>query len=359
MSKSLIEKRKSEHLRIVSLQDVEHQQSTLLEDVQLLHQALPEIDPEDICFEQQFFGRKLRSPFMITSMTGGAEFAEELNVGLAQVASNLGIAFALGSQRVLLRHPEFLDHFAVRKYIPEGVLLGNIGGLQLLEYSLDDIVSLVELIDGDGICVHLNIAQELVQGEDQHHFRGILDQLARLVDRLPGKVLIKETGAGFSPQTLEKIAKIGVPYLDVSGAGGTSWTKVEMHRASDPYLHRLGETFSDWGVPTAFSLIAAKHLLRNCRLIGSGGIRHGLDAARAIAIGADVIGFAKPVLLAFLEKGIEGAASWIREVELELKTAMLLTGACNLEELHRTPRVYTGALRDWLKAYGWLDGDKN
>lgn len=356
---TLISQRKSEHLRIVADNDVTHRRSTLLNNVQLLHQALSELNFDEIDLSVEFFGKRLKAPFMIASMTGGVEFAREMNHSLAKSAQKEGIAFAVGSQRVMLDHPEVTSDFTVRQYIPDGVLLGNIGAVQLDEYPPEVIAKLVEAIEADGICVHLNAAQELVQKEGHRHFRGLLDKIAYLVDHLRGHVLVKETGAGMSPETLEKLASIGVPYVDVSGSGGTSWTKVEMHRAPDKDLRQVGETFADWGVPTAFSVIAARHIFKDkACLVASGGIISGLDAARAIATGADIIGFARPALIAFLKSGTDGVISLIKIFKQELKTAMILTGSQDVTALQRVARVYTGELRQWLSAYGWLGEEK-
>jgi isopentenyl-diphosphate delta-isomerase len=352
-------RRKSEHLRIVSDNDVVHSGSTLLEDVNLLHQALPELDLDEIDLKTDFFGKTLDAPLMITSMTGGAEFSEEMNRGLAQAAAREGVAFAVGSQRVMLKHPDVSGHFAVRKYIPDGVLLGNIGAVQLEEYPVETIVDLVDQMEADGICVHLNPAQELVQNEGHRRFKGLMNSIEHLLEKMQGKVLIKETGAGLSPQTAEKLRSLGVRYVDISGAGGTSWTKVEMYRANQGVLRRIGETFSNWGIPTAFSVIAARKVCGDqTRIIASGGIENGLDAARAIAIGADIAGFARSVLVSFLNGGTDGASEYIDRIKQELRIAMLLTGSANLEQLSAAPHVCTGKLREWLQYYGWSEGIK-
>ncbi|MBZ0263614.1 type 2 isopentenyl-diphosphate Delta-isomerase [bacterium] len=353
-----ISRRKSEHLRIVAEMDVEHKKSTLLECVQLMHNALPELDFDHIDLSTRFFRKEISSPVMITSMTGGAEFADKMNHGLAEVADQLNIPFSVGSQRVMLRHPEVTSHFAVRSHIPDGILLGNIGGIQLTEYSVDQIAGLMEAIDADGMCVHLNAAQEMIQHDGQVTFRGVLDGIARLLDRLEGNVLVKETGAGMSPDTLERLSSIGVPYIDVSGAGGTSWSKVETYRAEEESLAKKGKLFSDWGIPTAFSLVAARKMMSpSTGLIASGGIRNGLDVAKSIAIGADVAGFARPVLLEFLKNGVEGGVNWISQINRELKTAMLLTGSSSIAGLKSCPKVFTGELREWMQPFGWLSGE--
>ncbi len=320
-----------------------------------MHQALPELDFDELDTSTEFFGKRLNSPLMITSMTGGADFAEELNHGLAAIAARRGIAFAVGSQRVMIGHPEVTPHFSVRAKIPVGVLLGNIGAVQLVEHPIDVIAGLVETIEADGICVHLNAGQELVQLDGNRKFRGLLDGIARLLDALEGKVLVKETGAGLSPQTLERLEAIGVPYIDVAGAGGTSWTRVESHRESNDFLAGSGDVFGDWGIPTAVSVFAARRILgERVQIVASGGLINGLDAARAIALGADVAGYARLVLLAFLDKGAEGVERYLDSLEHELKMTMLMTGATNVSQLHDVPRVYLGRLHQWLVSLGWL-----
>lgn len=355
---TLISRRKSEHLRIVAEQHVSHGETSLLEEVRLLHQALPELDYSDLDITTPFFGNSLAAPFMITSMTGGAEFAETMNHGLARVAEETGIAFAVGSQRVMLRHPEVLPHFAVRNEIPNGVLLGNIGAVQLIEVPTETVAGLAEAIEADGICVHLNAAQELVQLEGNRRFKGLLDGIARLLDRMDGRVLVKETGAGLSPQTLQRLHTIGVPIVDVAGAGGTSWTRVESKRESNAHLQHAGDVFGDWGVPTALSVAVARDILgANATVIASGGVEHGLDIARAIALGADIGGFARAVLLHFFDDGHEGAVRFIRTLEHELKMAMVLTGSADLAALRTAPRLLGPRLRDDLTTLSHLRED--
>ncbi|MCD6160957.1 MAG: type 2 isopentenyl-diphosphate Delta-isomerase [candidate division Zixibacteria bacterium] len=357
---TLIARRKDEHLKIAAEHDVSHSFGTLLNDIKLVHQALPELNSAEVDLSVEFFGKKLSAPLMITSMTGGSESAGKMNRSMAKAANKLGIAFAVGSQRVMLNHPETTSDFQVRREIPDGVLLGNIGAVQLQEYSAEVIAGLVDTIDADGLCIHLNAAQELVQKEGHRDFRGLLDKIARLVDRFEGKALIKETGAGLSPETLRKLKSIGAHYVDVSGAGGTSWTKVETYRDSNSELFKLGETLADWGLPTAFCIIAAKKILDDdACIIASGGIKSGLDAARAIAAGSNIAGFARQALLSFIKDEDNGVAALIEQTIKELKTTMLLTDCKDINALKKAPRIYTGQLRHWLADYGWLEGEKN
>jgi isopentenyl-diphosphate delta-isomerase len=344
-----VHKRKADHLRIVAEEDVAHSGGTLLGCVEFVHDALPELALEDIDTGVEFFGKRLSAPLMIASMTGGAQSAGELNRDMARVAGELGIAFAVGSQRPMLENPGCTGDFAVREHIPDGVLLGNIGAQQLLVTPLQDIVVLVEAIKADGICVHLNTAHELAQDEGERDFRGLLNSIARLVAQMDGRVLVKETGAGLSEEVVQRLASAGVSYIDVAGAGGTSWPKVESYRATEPLARAVGETFSDWGIPTAACIIAARAVAgEKPRIIGSGGIATGLDAARAIACGADIAGIARYVLLAYINGGGGGAKAYLERVIHELRTAMLLTGCRDCATLRRAPRVYTGALKDWL-----------
>ncbi|MCB1221223.1 MAG: type 2 isopentenyl-diphosphate Delta-isomerase [Planctomycetales bacterium] len=354
MSDTGIEKRKAEHLRLVREDSVLHSKPTLLSDIRLVHQALPELNLSDIDTTASLFGKPLKLPLMITGMTGGTEYAGELNRGLAALAADQGIAFAVGSQRVLWRHEHLLADFAVRDIIGEGVLLGNIGAAQLLHEPMDRIVALVSMIEADGLCLHLNPAQELVQEEGDREFRGVCEKITELNERLDGRLLVKETGAGLSPETLIKLRSSGVDCVDVSGSGGTSWTRVEQQRAVSERSQRLGRSIGDWGVPTAFSIIAARSVLgEQATVIGSGGIRDGLDVARVLAAGGNIAGFARSVLLQFMDHGAEGAAQWVEQLGEELRSVMLLCGARNCNELMHVPRVYTGELKDWLAAYGW------
>lgn len=354
---TLTARRKGEHLQIVIEEDVLHRRGTLLDGVQLLHQALPELSLDEIDTSVDFFGKKLAAPLMVTSMTGGAELTREMNLGLARAAARTGIAFAVGSQRVMLEDARARPDFAVRAAIPDGVLLGNIGGVQLTEYPPEAVARLVQEIEADGICVHLNPAQELVQPEGNRGFRGVLSGIARLVELLEGRVLVKETGAGLAPETLALLRSVGVSAVDVAGRGGTSWTRVEAFRTAAGPGRALGEALADWGVPTAFSVIAARRILGDAAcVVASGGIERGGDTVRALAAGASISGFARAILLAWKQRGEEGAVELIEGHKSELRATMLLTGSGDLEALRRSPRVYTGELREWLAAYGWLEG---
>ena len=350
MSESSIEKRKGQHLRIVAEEQVAHGGGTLLDGVRLWHQALPELDLADVDTRVSFFGKTLDAPLMICSMSGGTRHSKELNHQLAEVAHACGVGFSVGSQRILLDQPELLPDFAVRPSIPDGVLLGNIGAVQLLQVPSPKVAELARRIEADGICVHLNVAQELCQAEGDRRFAGQVEAIARLVQEMDGKVLVKETGAGLAPRTLELLSAAGVEHVDVAGSGGTSWTRVEYYRAGSVDQRDIAETFGDWGVPTAVSIIAARRALgEGATIVGSGGIRSGLDCARALAAGADLAGVARPVLLAWQAGGQEGALRHVRRLVAETRAAMLFTGCEDVAALQRAPRVYTGELCQWLQ----------
>lgn len=341
-------RRKSEQLEIVLKQDVGFRKKHLLDDIELLHDALCTLKFDDLDTSVPFFGKTLAAPLMITSMTGGGEHAGEINAGLARVAAADGIAFAVGSQRVMLKYPETMSHFDVRRHIPDGVLLGNVGVTLLDQYPAEEIRGLLNRIEADGLCVHLNPAQELIQERGERDFSGALDNIARLLDYLDGKVLVKETGSGLSPYVLKRLSAIGVPNIDVAGAGGTSWTKVESMRARLEILRRTGRVFSDWGIPTAVCVYAARKIVSaDTTIIASGGITSGLDCARAIALGADLAGFARPILRAFMTGGEEASSQFIRGMIYELKMAMMLTGSRDIAALKKVPRILTGRLAEW------------
>lgn len=347
LSEDRIQQRKADHLRIVAEGSAGFVRPTLLDCVDLTHNALPELDLESLDTTTGFFSKTLTLPLMITSMTGGAAKAGELNRNLALVAGKAGIAFATGSQRIILTHPETIDDFNVRKQIPDGVLLGNLGGQQLLDNPIDAVVNLVNRIDADGLCVHLNPAHELAQPEGDRKFCGILDGIRAINEKLEGRVLVKEVGHGLSQSVVEQLLAAGVRYLDVAGAGGTSWTRVEALRPDNE--NSIGSTFAEWGIATA-TAVARADLIRqpDTVLVASGGIRSGLDMGRAIALGADVCGIAQPALAAYLSNGVQGVKSLIERLSQELKTTMLLT-ACKIPaQLKNCDRVINEPLAQQL-----------
>lgn len=338
---------------------MQHNKTTLLECVELTHNALPELALGELDTTTQFFGKQLALPMMITSMSGGADEAGRMNRALAAACADSGIAFAVGSQRIMLRHPEHRGDFAVRVQIPDGVLLGNIGAQQLLEHSTQEVAGLVSAIEADGLCVHLNPAHELAQREGDRNFKGITAAIAQLCEALEGKVLVKEVGSGISAEVAQSLVAVGVRYIDVAGAGGTSWPLVESFRSGktigalvesfwvgeDVEAKALALALREWGIPTAPAIVEAHNAVgADTCIIGSGGVRSGLDVAKCLALGAEIAGFAFPALKAYLEGGQTGVAALINRWAVELKAAMLLTGSKVISDIQGCQRVYLGEL---------------
>ncbi len=343
-----ISQRKVDHLDLCAEASVEYRgKTTLLEDVELLHDSLPELAWDEIDAGCEHFGRRLGAPLLITGMTGGAARATEINKTLAAVAQELGLAFGVGSQRAILRDRTLLETYQVRDVAPDILLFGNIGAVQVAEISTHEAMDLVGSIGADALCVHLNPGQELIQAEGDRSFRGCIDAIARLVEELGVPVIAKETGCGLSPRALDRLAAAGVQWVDTSGAGGTTWIGVETLRAN-PAEQSVGEIFWDWGTPTAASVVWAKE--RGFRVVGSGGLRNGLDAAKVIALGADLAGMALPWLRAAHDGGGDAALAFGQRTIQTFKTAMLLTGSGTLGALHQAPRVIGARLERWVSS---------
>jgi isopentenyl-diphosphate delta-isomerase len=339
--------RKADHLRICSEMDVEfRQQSTWLEHVQLVHDALPEISYDDLSTEARLMGRRLRAPLIITAISGGVAAARGLNRDLARAAQETGIAFGLGSQRPMLEAPSRIDSYAVRRWAPDVPILGNIGLQQAAAADPADIERLVTSVEADGLAVHLNCAQELSQAEGDKDFIGGLKTLRALTRRLPGKVMVKETGCGVSRETARRLKSAGVRTLDVAGAGGTSWPRVENLRKGAAPSRRTW--LDEWGIPTAASLWEAAPL--GLELVGSGGVRSGLDVAKTLVLGADAAGLALPVLRAHRKGGFDSVLAYLEGVIAELKSVMLLVGARDIPSLRKKKPVITGRLREWINS---------
>lgn len=345
-----ISRRKDDHLDLATSGDVAFKRTTtLLEHVRFVHDALPELSLDELDTSLELMGKRLRAPILIAAMTGGSDRAERINKQLAALAEERGYAFGLGSQRAMHKHPGKSATYAVRDVAPSALLLGNIGIVQAAQMSNDELERLVDAVGADALCVHLNPAMELVQAEGDRDFRGGLATLERLV-AAGLRVVVKETGCGLSGQVAARVRGLGVEYVDVSGAGGTSWVAVETQRASAE-RKPFGQAFWEWGIPTAASVaLCAPHGFR--AIFATGGISSGLEIAKAIALGAAAGGIARRALQALEAGGEPGIRSFFDGVEAELRAAMLLTGSRNLSELRKAPRLVTGELADWLKLAG-------
>lgn len=336
--------RKEDHLDLCATDDVAFQgKTTLLEQVQLVHDALPELAVSDVDLTTELVDRTLRAPLVIAAMTGGMQRAEAVNKDLAEVAEEHGLAFGFGSMRPLLEEGVTLGYM-VRDVAPNAVVFGNIGVVQAARASTQQIADMVGLTGCDALCVHLNPAMEVVQPEGDDDFRGGLDTLARLHESLPIPVIAKETGCGLSRVVGERIHALGIRTVDTSGAGGTSWVGVETLRAKA--TRTLGELFWDWGLPTAASVAQLDGL--DLDVIATGGVKNGLDIARALALGATAGGMARPFLMAWNEGGRPGASAAAKQVIDEIRVACLLTGCRTAADLGTAPLVLGPALLRWV-----------
>jgi isopentenyl-diphosphate Delta-isomerase len=328
--------RKAEHIRICLESDVQfHERGSGFDRYQFAHACLPELDYNEIDLGTNFLGKQLGAPILISSMTGGTKQAQEINYRLAEVAQAYKLAMGVGSQRVAIEHPQVSATFQVRKIAPDILLLANLGAVQLnYRYGIEQCLQAVDLLEADALILHLNPLQECIQPQGDTNFKGLLDRIASICQQLPVPVIIKEVGNGISATMATQLIAAGVSGIDVAGAGGTSWAKVESERAKTPLQRRLGETFADWGIPTAECVIAIRDLAPTLPLIASGGLRTGLDLAKAIALGADLGGLAFPFLQA-ADKSLEAVAELTQILMAELQTGLFCTGSANLTALRQ------------------------
>jgi isopentenyl-diphosphate delta-isomerase len=343
-----IVKRKSDHLEVAASGRADFAKTTLLEHVHLVHQALPELSLDEIDLGTELVGKRLRAPLVITGMTGGTPEAAAINRDLARAAQAAGVALGVGSQRAMDEHPELGATYVVRDVAPDVVLFGNVGAVQALALGPARVVELARRIGADALAIHLNPGQEMIQERGDRDFRGQLDAIRRVIDASPVPVIVKETGCGLSAEAARALAGAGVHTVDVAGAGGTSWVAVEAVRAATGSdAASLGAELWDWGLPTAVSVVAcvrARHVV-----IASGGLRSGLDVARALALGARAGGMAAPMLRAQRAGGEGGVHEQIERVVGSIRTVCLLTGCRTAAELARAPRHLGAPLRAFLE----------
>jgi isopentenyl-diphosphate delta-isomerase len=343
-----ISERKRSHLELCEGGPVEFTgKTTLLEEVDLVHDALPELAVDEVDVSTVLLGKRLRAPLLISGMTGGTDEASAINRALAQVAEEYGIGFGLGSQRAMQRMPDLAYTFEVRAHAPTTLVLANLGLVQAAAETTATVERLARAVGADAVCIHLNPAQEMIQPGGDRDFRHGVETLERLARELPLPVVAKETGCGISRRVGERLLAAGIRTADVSGAGGTSWVKVETLRSGGP-AREIGEQFADWGIPTAAALLGLRGL--GLDLIASGGIRTGLDVAKAVALGARAAGVALPVFRALQRGGRLGAAEFIEGLVSGLRTAMVLTGSRDVDALRRVPVVTGSKLTAWVKA---------
>jgi isopentenyl-diphosphate delta-isomerase len=344
--------RKSEHIDICLNENVRARHN-YWDDVHLVHNALPELDMEAIDTSVELFGKELTAPIVISAITGGFDAAVEINRNLAKGTAAVGVGLGLGSQRPAIENPDLSESYEVVKEYEVPLVIANVGAPQLVNQRGKGIIGVEEckraldMVDGDILAIHLNFLQEIVQPEGEVKATGCLDALGKVAKQMP--VLAKETGAGMSHKVALALSEQGVAGLDVGGLGGTSFAAVEFHRAKsrdETLRSRLGQTFWDWGIPTPVSVIVADVGLP---MIATGGLRTGLDVAKAVSLGASVGGLAGRMLASATESA-EAVSNELQTLVAELKSAMFLVGASNMEELMDVPVVVLGETADWLNA---------
>ena len=328
------EKRKKDHIKLALMQANQATELNTFDRISLQHEALPDMDFCDISLKSTRFGRAITTPFMVSSMTAGHQDAQSINQNLIQACSKTGWAMGVGSQRRELTDDNAsLEWQNLRKAYPNVSLFSNLGIAQLMLTTGDQIKRLTDALEADALIIHCNPLQECIQPEGTPSFKGAWQHLANLVEQLLLPVVVKETGCGFSIPTLRRLNDIGVAAVDVSGLGGTHWGRIEGHRVvDDPKRSQAAVSFKNWGIDTVTSVLNASNLLPNYEIWGSGGVRHGLDAAKLIALGATTVGFAKPLLQAALQSADE-VVSVMETMEYELKVAMFCTGSLVLSDL--------------------------
>ena len=328
--------RKLDHIRIVRDEDVNAKGVTTgFAAYRLPHRALPEIDLDEIDLSTTFLGKPMRAPLLISSMTGGAQTAERINLALAEAAESLGLAMGVGSQRAALSDTRLMSTYQVRRVAPHIPLLANLGAVQLnYGYGVEHCQRAVDMIEADALILHFNPLQEAVQPEGNVNFKGLLARVEQVCRALDVPVIAKEVGNGISALDAQRLADAGVQVIDVAGAGGTSWSEVERFRQSSDGEARVAGTFAGWGLPTSECIREVRTALPDITLIGSGGIRSGLDIAKAIALGADLAGTARPALLgAVSERGTEAVVEDLQIYLKELRIALFCSGCENIVAL--------------------------
>lgn len=333
------ERRKADHIRINLEEDVQFKRlSTGLEQYAFMHRALPELDLASIDVTQTLFGKSLQAPLLISSMTGGTPQAHLINQTLAQAAQQLGIAMGLGSMRAALEDPSLAYTFQVRQVAPDILLFANLGAVQLnYGYGLAHCQRAVEMVEADALILHFNALQEAVQPEGDGNFADLLRKVETICQGLAVPVIAKEVGWGFSEEDARRLARAGVQGIDVAGAGGTSWSQVEMYRAPTARLRRVAGAFIDWGIPTAEAIQHCRQGAPHIPILASGGLKTGIDIAKCIALGAQVGGLAGEFLRAADKEGVTGVVELAGALTDELRVAMFCAGADNLTSLGHTP----------------------
>lgn len=334
MAASIINDRKIEHIAIVQNDEQTDRRRFYFDQVRLTHRALPEMALADVDTSTDFLGKRLSFPLLISAMTGGDHsLMERINRNLALAAEATGVAMGVGSQRVMFSNPAAKRSFSLRRHAPNTVLLSNLGAVQLNHgFGLEHCQQAVEVLEADALCLHLNPLQELAQPEGDTDFRGLAEKIGQIAHRLTVPVIVKEVGCGLSPADARLLLEQHIRYLDVAGSGGTSWSRIEHHRHESSDGYSIGLAFEDWGIPAPLAIRQLRRLSPETFLIGSGGIRHGIDMVKAMALGAGLCGLAAP----FLKPAMQSAERVIEAIERlrkEFRTAMFILGMANTRQL--------------------------
>ncbi len=328
-----ISERKTEHIQINLEKDVISGLTNGLEDFRFIHQALPELNLAEIDLSQTLFGKYQPVPVLVSSMTGGTETAARLNQILATAAQEVGLAMGVGSQRAAIKDPGTKSTFQVRRYAPDILLFANLGAVQLnYGYGLEECRRAVEMIEADALILHLNPLQEALQPEGDVNFSNLAEKIGVIVEGLEVPVIVKEVGWGISKQAARQLVDAGVAAIDVAGAGGTSWSQVEMYRIEDPYRAETAGIFADWGIPTAESIRNVGEIDPTLPIFASGGLRNGIDIAKCLALGANLGGMAG----LFLKAANESEEATVRTMQMivdQIRIAMFACGARDLASL--------------------------
>ncbi len=343
--------RKLAHLQICLEHDVQARNATTgFEDISFVHRATTDLNFNEIDLSTEIFGKKLNLPLIISGMTGGHAFAQKLNHFLSLAANQAKIGMGVGSQRAALEKDDVRESFEiVRENAPDSLIIGNIGAGQIaLGLTSTQFQEIIDMIKATAIAIHFNPLQESIQPEGDNQLKYLHEKITRLISSSEVPVIAKEVGSGFSSIDIDKITKMGFHAIDIQGLGGTSWAGVESIRATSPILKKTGEIFWDWGISTVLSTIIATNKFKGV-VIGSGGVRNGLDVAKLIALGADAAGMAIPFLFATQRHSLEGVMNFIQEIEYQLRLACFLTGSQNLSELRRVPLVIKGKTAEMMK----------
>lgn len=332
--------RKTEHIRLCLTDQVEGvNKSTGLEGISFIHNALPEINFNDIQLKTTFLNKQLKAPFLVSSMTGGSDLAAKININLATASEEKGWAIGLGSTRALLESKAHEESFLIRTHAKTVPLIANLGAVQFnYGYGVEECQRIIDRTEADSLVLHLNSLQEVVQDEGDLNFENLLPKIEEVCKKLSVPVGVKEVGFGIDGSVAKKLYDVGIAYIDVAGAGGTSWSQVEKLRSKDPLRKAAAEAFNSWGIPTKDCIVSVKSELPKTPIVASGGMKTGLDAAKAITIGADIVGFARSLLQAATES-VEAVIEVMDQIEFEMKMTMFGIGAIDLEALKNTNRV--------------------